>query len=185
MLEDRYLVWRLKRGSGPALCRIYTRYESDLLTLAANLLGRADQAEDVLQDVFVKFIESIDEFELTGSLKGYLATCVANRARDYLRKDRGRRTANERLPSEDFHLDRRIVAGPVESAIAGEQRERLVVALAELPYVQREAVLLHLRGGLTFREIAPVQGVSAKTAESRYRYALNKLRSLMNGQGRT
>ena len=90
MLEDRYLVWKLKRGSTQALCRIYSRYETDLLTLATSLLGRTGYAEDVLQDVFVKFLESIDAFELTGSLKGYLATCVANRARDYLRRDRGR-----------------------------------------------------------------------------------------------
>ena len=68
MFEERYLVWRLKRGSAQALCRIYNRYEGDLLTLATNLLGRTGQAEDVLQDVFVKFIESIDTFELTGSL---------------------------------------------------------------------------------------------------------------------
>jgi RNA polymerase sigma factor (sigma-70 family) len=101
MLEDRYLVWRLKRGSAQALCGIYNRYESDLLTLATSLLGRAGYAEDVLQDVFVKFIESIDTFELTGSLKGYLAKCVANRARDYLRRNRshtGEPIADCRLP---------------------------------------------------------------------------------------
>jgi len=90
MLEDRYLVWGVKRGSEWALRRIYNRCENDLLTLAANLLGRTEKAEDVLQDVFMRFIESIDTFTLTGSLKGYLATCVANRARDHLRKGRYR-----------------------------------------------------------------------------------------------
>jgi DNA-directed RNA polymerase specialized sigma24 family protein len=43
-------------------------------------------------------------------------------------------------------------------------------------------VLLHLQGGLKFREIADVQGVAPKTAESRYRYGIEKLRSLLNGQ---
>jgi DNA-directed RNA polymerase specialized sigma24 family protein len=62
-IEDRYLVWRLKQGSPRALCRIYSRYENELLTLAASLVGRTDQAQDVLQDVFLKFIESIDTFE--------------------------------------------------------------------------------------------------------------------------
>jgi RNA polymerase sigma-70 factor (ECF subfamily) len=180
-LEDRYLVWKLKRGSAQALCRIYNRYESDLLTLATNLLGRTGYAEDVLQDVFVKFLESIDTFELTGSLKGYLAKCVANRARDYLRRDRGR--AGEKIA--DFGLriaDYGVAPSPVEAAIVKEQRQRLVVALAELPYEQREAVLLHLQGGLKFREIANVQEVAAKTAESRYRYGIERLRSMLNGQ---
>jgi RNA polymerase sigma-70 factor (ECF subfamily) len=184
MLEDRYLVWRLKRGSAQALCRIYNRYESDLLTLATNLLGRTGQAEDVLQDVFMKFIESIDTFELTGSLKGYLAKCVANRARDYLRKDRGRGSetiADCRLRMADYG----IASSPVEAVIVEEQKQRLVAALAGLPCEQREAVLLHLQGGLKFREIANVQGVAAKTAESRYRYGIERLRSMLNGQVET
>jgi RNA polymerase sigma-70 factor (ECF subfamily) len=184
MLEDRYLVWRLKRGSAHALCRIYNRYESDLLTLATSLLGRTGYAEDVLQDVFVKFIESIDTFELTGSLKGYLAKCVANRARDYLRKDKGRTGGT----IADFGwrmADCGVAPSPAETVIVEEQRQRLVAALAELPYEQREAVFLHLQGGLKFREIAHVQGVAAKTAESRYRYGIERLRSLLNGQVET
>jgi RNA polymerase sigma-70 factor (ECF subfamily) len=184
MLEDRYLVWRLKRGSAQALCRIYNRYEEDLLTLATSLLGRTGQAEDVLQDVFVKFIESIDTFELTGNLKGYLAKCVANRARDYLRKDRGRTSgsiADCGLRMADYGQ----ASSPVEAVIVDEQREQLIAALAELPYEQREAVLLHLQAGLKFREIADVQEVAAKTAESRYRYGIERLRSLLNGQVET
>jgi RNA polymerase sigma-70 factor (ECF subfamily) len=181
MLEDQYLVWRLKQGSPRALCRIYNRYETDLLTLARSLLGRTDQAQDVLQDVFVRFIESIGTFELTGSLKGYLVTCVANRARDYLRKDHRRMGE----PLEAAHAIESRQHGPLEEVIADEQRQRLAAALAELPYEQREAVLLHLQAGLRFREIARVQGVAAKTAWSRYRYGLDRLRSMLNGQAET
>ncbi|HNS23071.1 MAG TPA: sigma-70 family RNA polymerase sigma factor [Sedimentisphaerales bacterium] len=177
-LEDRYLVWQLKRSSEWALRRIYGRHETDLLALARSLLGRTGPAEDVLQDVFAKFIESIDSFELTGSLKGYLAQCVVNRARDYLRRDRCR--AGE--PLETAHQTPSRQHGPLDAAIAGEQRERLIVALAELPDEQREVVLLHLHGGVRFRKIARMQGVSAKTAWSRYRYGLDRLRSMLNGQ---
>jgi len=182
VFEDRYLVWRLKRGSAHALCRIYNQYESDLLTLAGGLLGRTGDAPDVLQDVFVKFLESLDTFELTGSLKGYLATCVANRARDYLRKDRGRKTEDRGRCLENFHPAYGLAPSPVEAAIVAEQRQQLRAALAELPYEQREVVLLHLQGGLKFREIANAQGIAAKTVESRYRYGIEKLRSMLNDQ---
>jgi len=181
MLEDRYLVWQLKRGSERALCRIYNQYETDLLTLATHLLGRTDQAQDVLQDVFLKFIESIDSFELKGSLKGYLATCVVNRARDYLRRARGHRAE----PLETAQAVETRHSSPLQEAIAGEQQQRLRTALVELPDEQREAVLLHLQMGLKFRDIAHMQGVSGKTAWSRYRYGLDRLRSLLNGQAET
>ena len=176
MLDDRWLLWRVKRGSARALRRLYGKYEPDLLTLAASLLGRSDQ--DVLQDVFVRFIESLETFELTGSLKGYLATCVANRARDLRRRDRSRLTGPletaERLVSGQ--------PGPLQRVIADEQRRRLSSALAQLPCEQQETVLLHLKAGLTFREIGQAQDVSPKTVESRYRYGIDKLRSMLNGQ---
>ncbi len=181
MLEDRYLVWRLRQGSPRALCRLYSRYADDLLTLAGSLLGRADLAEDVLQDVFTKLIESIDTFELTGSFKGYLATCVANRARDYLRRDR-RRAGAPLGVAQTVEVRQQ---GPLQAAIVAEQQQRLTTALLELPWEQREAVLLHLHGGLRFREIARMQGISAKTAWSRYRYGLDRLRSILNGQVET
>jgi len=82
MLEDRLLITRLKHGSKEALCRIYEKYESDLLTLAGNLLSDTAAAEDVVQDVFISFVQSAETFRLRSSLKGYLVTCVANRSRD-------------------------------------------------------------------------------------------------------
>ena len=178
MLEDRLLVWRFKHGSTDAFRRIYEKYESDLLTLAANLLAEANAAEDVVQDVFISFVQSVEKFHLRGSLKGYLATCVANRARDCIRKRKRQRTvaANEaqQLISE--------TNGPVQLVICSEELQRLRDALTELPYAQREAIVLHLHGDLKFRQIAKLQDVPIKTAQSRYRYGLDKLRSILDGE---
>lgn len=178
MLDDRILLWRLKRGSPRALRRLYDKVEADLLTLATNLLGCSHRAEDVLQDVFICFIESIETFELTGSLKGYLAKCVANRSRDLMRRDRAR-PAGQLEPGQHIAVRQ---PGPLQRAMANEQRQLLSQALGRLPDEQREVVLLHLQVGLRFREIAEVQQVSPKTAESRYRYGIDKLRSMLNGQ---
>ena len=54
--------------------------------------------------------------------------------------------------------------------------------MAQLPYEQREAVILHLRAGMKFRQIAKSQGVSVNTIKGRYRYGLTKLRSILNGE---
>jgi len=82
MLEDKLLVWKFNRGDLDALRGMYEKYKDDLVTLAAALLTDASSAEDVVHDVFVSFIRSSGKFRLTGSLKGYLATCVANNARN-------------------------------------------------------------------------------------------------------
>ncbi len=73
---------------------------------------------------------------------------------------------------------------PVQLVIRTEELQRLKRALTELPYPQREVVVLHLHGDLRFRQIAKLQRVSIKTALSRYRYGLDKLRSILNGEVR-
>jgi RNA polymerase sigma-70 factor, ECF subfamily len=177
MLEDRLLVLRCRHGSQEAMSRIYLKYKDDLLTLARGLLGERAAAEDTVHDVFVRFAESARQFRLTGSLKGYLATCTANLARDRIRVKLRRA---ENCESETWPA--RPGKGPEELAVATEQRVRLKQALARLPYEQREAVLLHLKAEMTFGEIAKAQCVSLSTAHGRYRYGLDKLRSLLNSE---
>ncbi len=58
MLEDKLLIWKFKCGSSEALCRIYRKYGDYLLALATALLEDVNTAEDVVHDVFCKFIES-------------------------------------------------------------------------------------------------------------------------------
>ena len=174
MLEDKFLIWKFKCGSKNAFRRIYEKYESDLLTLAANLLVDAAAAEDVVQDVFISFAESVDNFHLTGSLKAYLATCVANRARDCLRKRKHLQNAGGQMPSDADE--------PVQVVIAGEELQQLSHAMARIPYQQREVIVLHLHGNLKFRQIAELQNVPIKTVQSRYRYGLDKLRSLLDSE---
>ncbi len=176
MLEDRFLVWRMKRGSREALRRICEKYRDDLLRLAISLSNDTTIAEDVVQDVFTTFIRGAGRFELTGSLKGYLATCVANRMRNANR---------DRRPHMSLDEARQMVSDsrrPDQWVVCSEELEQIVASLALLPYEQREVVTLRLQGALKFREIAELQQVPTKTALSRYRCGLQKLRSLLNGE---
>ena len=178
MVNDKWLVSRCRRGDREAFSLIYEAYVDDLLTLAVHLLGDVASAEDVVQDVFVSFARTAGSFQLTGSLKGYLATCTANRARDVIR--RRRRSQPATLPDADA-LDSG-APEPRDSAAEREQQQQLRLALAKLPQEQREAVTLRLHGDLTFKEIAVLQRVSLKTVQSRYRYALDKLRTLLKNE---
>jgi len=174
MLEDKLLIWKFKGGSSEALCRIYRKYGDYLLALAAALLQDINAAEDVVHDVFCKFIESREKFKLDGSLKSFLATCVVNLARDKLRAGKSQSCGlNEAATALDTN-------DPQHHAIFGEQARNLNNAIAQLALEQREVIMLHLRGGMKFREIAGLQGISINTAKSRYRYGLQKLRTLLS-----
>ena len=175
-MEDKLLVFRCKRGSKEALARIYQKYKRDLLLLATTLLNDSGSAEDVVHDVFVRFVEDVPNFRLTGSLKGYLLTCAANCARNRNRAMAGR--ASIEVSPEDAASS--TSDGPAEVIISNEQLQRLRAAMVQLPYEQREAVMLHLHAAMTFDTIAESQGISVNTAKSRYRYGLGKLRQILN-----
>jgi len=74
---------------------------------------------------------------------------------------------------------------PDQSFICSEESRRLNYAIAQLPGLQREAIILRLKGQMKFKEIARLQGVSVSTIQGRYRYGLNKLRSLLDGEVET
>jgi len=177
MVEDRLLVWKFNRGSKEALRRIYEKYKDDLLSLAVTLLRDRSAAEDVVHDVFVSLARSCGTFRLNGTLKGYLSTCVANGARDRNRLRSARNTGLDGAESMSSNS-----AGPAEYAMGSEESERLYDLLARLPYEQREVIVMHLHHGMRFREIAKAAGVSINTVQSRYRYGLDKLRSIVNGE---
>jgi len=177
-MVDKQLVLRCKRGSRDALTQIYNKYKADLLLLAMALLNDRSAAEDVVHDVFVSFVQGLDGFRLTGSLKGFLLTCVANHARN-VNKAQRRRAGGAESPSEQPGAG---WTDPAETLHCNEQLQRLGSVLAELPFEQREVIMLHLQGAMTFQAIARMQTISANTAKSRYRYGLDKLRSLLNGE---
>ncbi len=178
-MEDQRLIWQCRRGSRDALRRIYEKYHVDLLKLAVVLTGDTHAGQDVVHDVFVKFARSVRGVSLTGSLKGYLVVSTVNRVRDY-RRDRQRRGEQGLEQAATAVAPTR---PPEQWAILSEQLERLSRAMGQLPYEQREAVALHVQAGLTFRGIARRQNTSISTAQGRYRYGIEKLRSLLNHSG--
>ena len=186
-MEDTLLVFQSRRGSREALTRIYEKYKTDLLLLAMGLLNDKAAAEDVVHDVFLSFVRTLDSFRLTGSLKGFLLTCTANHARNWNKAERVRMRSNsqgsdlrvEDVPSSNRGQDAR---DTLETVVCNEQLERLSAALAELPFEQREIVMLHLHGQMTFQAIAKAMQISTNTAKSRYRYGIDKLRVTLNGE---
>lgn len=175
-MEDKLLIWRFKRGNREALERIYDKYHGYLLKLAIVLTHDPDTAEDIVQDVFIHFAQSASRFGLSGSLSSYLTTSTVNAVRNLRRNDRHRHVQNldqaEHVPAT--------ARRPDQWAVLSERLAHLSSAMAGLPYEQREVITLRMEANMPFRQIADLQETSISTVNARYRYGIEKLRSLLN-----
>jgi len=178
VMEDKLLIWKFNQGSREALRRIYDKYHSHLLKLAVVLTGDMYTAEDIVQEVFTHFAQSSGRFGLLGSLKSYLITSTLNCVRNQRRNNRRRRLQSldkaEHVPST--------ARRPDQWAVLSEHLEDLSDAMACLPYEQREVITLRMEANVTFRRIASLQKTSISTVHGRYRYGIEKLRSLLNSK---
>lgn len=168
--DDAPRAWfaALAEGSREPLGAIYDRFAAELHALALWRTGSREDADDVVQEVFVRLATTGADLARVREPRAYLLA-MAHRAS----VDRRRRPRT--APLEDVAF---VEAPPFEPERSADAA-RASSALSELPGAQREAVWLHHFAGLAFREIGDVTGVPTFTAASRYRLGLAKLRALL------
>ena len=145
---------------------LYRQHGAALLLFASALSGDRGRAQDAVHQVFLKAIEN-GSLSQAINKKAYLFACVRNAVLN----DAKLRKRNMPLDVDSAWFS------PPDRDYAAEQNLRR--ALGDLPEDQREVIVLHVWGELTFSEIGDLLGVSSNTAASRYRYALTKLRDAM------
>ena len=177
-MEDKLLIWKLNCGSRKALCRIYEKYRDDLLRIAAGLLNDIGTAEDVVQEVFVMLVHSMGNYKVKTNLRGYLTTCVVNKVRDLSRTKKSQNSVS----LDDIGPAISNSLTPHQSIVCEEEYKLLYEAIARLPYEQKETLVLHIQGKIKFKDIARIQETPVSTTLSRYRYGINKLRSMLNSE---
>jgi RNA polymerase sigma-70 factor, ECF subfamily len=154
--------------------------QADLLVWHAfRLLGSMPDAEDVVQDVFIR-VFSTGRRDEVASVRAYLYRAVANACTDLLRS----RTRSDRR-REPIDIDRLATPadGPPEAAQAVEESRRIEALLGRLPRDQAEAIRLRVFDGLRLDEIAEVLDCPINTVSSRLRYGFQKLREVVGREG--
>jgi len=139
---------------------LYEQHRRGLFAYACTYVASFATAEDVLHQVFTRLLHF--DVEIAGSPIPYLYRAVRNAALNHIR-DRSREVG-----LEDGWLD-----SPPGMEQTGLE---LQSALREIPEEQREVIVLHVWGEMSFEEVAAALGISPNTAASRYRYGLTKLR---------
>lgn len=155
----------------PAACELlWDRYAGDLLAFLQAVLCSKHDAEDVLQTVFVRIVRKRRHLAKAHCLDAYVHQMARNEAVSFLRR---RRKRNAELNAEPWLVPAEADDRPDELA------EELQTVLARLPQAQREIVVLKVYRDKTFREIAAMLELSLNTVASRYRYGLEKLKTLL------
>src|SRR5262245_45847250 len=167
------LLEGLAAGREGAFAVLYDRFADRLFRVARMLSGSAHDAEDAVQEVFVGLMRARKTLGQIENLQAYLFAALRRAVARFAE-------ARKEAAFVKFH-EAGEPAAPTPLEILSEQTVRLERALMSLPNEQRELIALKIDGGLTFAEIAHLLGISANTAASRYRYALEKLRASLEG----
>jgi RNA polymerase sigma factor (sigma-70 family) len=167
------LLLGLAAGNEQAFAALYDRYAARMYRVALRILGCREDAEDVVQEVFLAAVRSHERLADVRDLTAYLFAAIHRAAGRYaMRRARA-------VPVSPAAADEAVA--PVEQDADGPDWHRLQQAVRSLPDEQREVVSLKIDGELTFAQIARIVGVSISTAASRYQYALRKLRASLAG----
>ncbi len=184
-MEERGWIHAIRNGDKKYLQDIAEKYYDDIFRFCAFCTGSREDACDMAQETFLRFIRYVESYH-DKNLKGYLLTIAANVCRDFLAK-----RAKEALRTAEQDLDGDGQATwdapgvpadtltPERQALDRDRNERLSATLSRLPLMQREAVVLYYISGLKYREIAGLTGASVSTVKSRVRQGVDKLQKML------
>jgi RNA polymerase sigma-70 factor (ECF subfamily) len=176
------LVQAVAGGDEAALAELYRRHAAGVFAVAVRILRHSEQAEDVVQDLFVRLWDHPGAFDAArGSLRSFLLLQARTRSLDVLRAEGARRRREQADGVADLTIDVR--GDPEVETLAGAAVGEVRAAISVLTPTEREAIELAFFGGLTYREVAQVLGAPEGTVKSRIRLGLQRMRRTLSALG--
>ncbi len=175
-LSDAQLMQRYRNGDAAAFQRLYLRYRDRLYRHVLRLTHNSAEADEVFQDVWLAVVRNSAAYRPTAKFVTYLFAIAHRRMIDLLRRQA--RVSNEMLADveEAEQLADETSRQPQEIASLAENHEVVNAAIAKLPIMQREALLMQTMGDMSLEEIAEATSIGRETVKSRLRYAYARLR---------
>lgn len=184
---DEELVARSIEGDVDSFNQLIVRWERPIYALAYRTIGREDEARDIVQDAFLRAYRALPGFKGQSKFSSWLYRITLNLCRDWMRKQR--RSPTVETPEGVDLIELASEQGPVESIEALVSRREIGRVVAEamkrLPEEQRTAIVLKEYHGLTFQEIAELQGCPLSTVKTRLYQGLSVLRRHLEAHGMT
>ncbi len=178
--SDEELLRAYRNGDSAAFKTLFGRYRGPLFNFLLRRVRDRGRAEELYQDSWTKVIERSAEFRGDSKFSTWLYTIARNACIDHQRKMkfRGHASLDETQRGANQPMVERVAnpgLAPDQLASGQALRERIRIAVEQLPEEQREVFLLRQLQGLGFKEVAEVVGVPVNTVKSRMRYALERL----------
>lgn len=167
---------RLARGDRAAFAELYDACADRVHHYLVVRLGSRDDADDLLQQTFLRIARAPQNLATVENLPGYVFTTARNEAARLL-ADKSRMRRASQLVAADLFCE-----ATSDDQAAREAAEELAAALKRLPMAEREIVELKTSGGLTLAEIAAVTGTPSGTVATRYRTAIARLREWLSNE---
>ncbi|HSF54138.1 MAG TPA: sigma-70 family RNA polymerase sigma factor [Algoriphagus sp.] len=179
--QDSELIAQYRNGSEAAFDLLVDRYQSKVYTTIYLIVKDQDIAEDLLQDVFVKVVQTIhsDRYSEEGKFQPWLMRIAHNLAIDHFRKAKRYPTILMEDGSNLFNSLHFAESSVEDLKVKEETLEMVKKLIEELPEAQKEVLVMRHYLDMSFQEIADQTGVSINTALGRMRYALIHLRKKM------
>jgi RNA polymerase sigma-70 factor (ECF subfamily) len=183
---DEDLVARSRGGDFDSFNQLILRWERPIYALAYRVIGREEDARDVCQETFLRAFRALPGFKGQAKFSSWLYRIALNLCRDWIRRQRRSPTVQlaEGLDPGEIAAEQ----GPVESIEDLVSRRELSAvveeAMALLPEEQRTAIVLKEYHGMTFQEIADLQGCPLSTVKTRVYQGLSVLRRHLEKHGR-
>ena len=174
-VDDRELVDRVKRGDAPAYDTLVRRYVRRAMAVARRLLGNTEDAEDLVQDAFIRALDRIHTFDNRRAFGPWFFRLLVNTGLN-ARKARALRTTEPEQPEAESGEP-----GPHQRLESKEIRERFIAALESLPPRQRMIVSMFEVDGLSTADIARTLGISEETVRWHHHQARRTLRRTLAG----
>ena len=175
---DDELVARSMGGDAESFNQLILRWERPIYALAYRVIGREEDARDVCQETFLRAFRALPGFKGQAKFSSWLYRIALNLCRDWIRRQR--RAPVMQMPEGVEPGELIAETGPVESIedlVSRRQLSALVEqAMALLPEEQRTAIILKEYHGMTFQEIADMQGCPLSTVKTRLYQGLSVLR---------
>ena len=173
---------RAKCLDAAAFEEIVDAYSGRLYGFFQRMLGGREEAEDLVQEVFIRVVKAIGEYREEGRFEAWLFRIAGNLVRDRLRREPRESTLGKAEQDSTTHLESRTdryTGGVPETMERREDADRLQKCLAKLPTVEREVILMRHYGELSFAEIAEYTSAPLGTVLARAHRGLAKLRHWM------